>query len=153
MVTHKFLQVHILTTLKRDCVEIQMEQRQAVEQPPLWQKQILPHLSLFCLKASHRYDFLPSVRELKMRISKLGVRESCRSLTLDSHLLSSWTCECWSWSIWRGRASSLFSHLLSTFFLCFYLSTISSLCNGFFFFFSIYSVPLFLFIFLPQLAV
>lgn len=111
-----------------------MEQRQVAEQPPLWQKQILPHLSLFCLKASHRYDFLPSVRELKMRISKLGVWESCRSLTLDSHFISIWTCECWSWSIWHGLASPLFSHLLSAVVLYFYLSTISSLCNRFFYF-------------------
>lgn len=63
------------------------------ERLSLWQKQILPHLSPFCLKASHRYDFLPSVWEPKMRISKLEVRESCRSLTLDSHLLCSRTCE------------------------------------------------------------
>ncbi|KAI4818373.1 hypothetical protein KUCAC02_011716, partial [Chaenocephalus aceratus] len=48
--------------------------------------------------ASHRYDFLPTVQELKMKISKLGVRESCRSMTLNSHLLSSWTCEYWKWS-------------------------------------------------------
>lgn len=64
-----------------------------VEQPPVRQKQILPHLLLFCLKASHKYDLSLSVWKLKMRISKLEVRESCRSLTLDSHL--NWTCEYW----------------------------------------------------------
>lgn len=36
-----------------------------------------------------------SCPELKIRISKLEVRESCRSLTLDSHLRCSRTCEFW----------------------------------------------------------
>lgn len=99
--------------------------KQVVEQPPLRQKQILPHLSLFCLKASHRYDFLPSVGKLKMRISKLGVRESCRSLTLDSHL--SWTCERRIWSRWLGHASPLS-------FCTFLLLFVSSQIHVFFFF-------------------
>lgn len=59
--------------------------------PPERQKQILPHLVLFCLKASHKYDLSLSAWKPKMRISKLEVRESCRGLTLDSHL--HWTCE------------------------------------------------------------
>lgn len=120
-----------------------MEQGQVMSSlPPVCQKQILPHLSLFWLKASHRYDFLPSVRELKMRISKLGVRESCRSLTLDSHLLSSRTCEYWSWSTAQLRFSIILSSLL---FLHLYLSTIFSHCNGFFFsslFFSLFFASL-----------
>lgn len=121
-------QVYIVTILSCDCVDIQMEQRTSSWAACLWQKQILPHLSLFCLKASHRYDFLPSVQELKMRISKLGVRESCQSLTLDSHLLSSWTCEYWIWFIWPCYTSTLFCHLYYLFIL---LSTIFSLSNIF----------------------
>lgn len=93
-----------LETFNCSCVETQMKKKEVDEQPPLWQKQILPHLSLFCLKAPHKYDLLLSVWKLKMRISKLEVRESCRSLTLDSHL--SWTCERWSWSIWLDHASA-----------------------------------------------
>lgn len=79
--------------------------KEVVEQPSLWQKQILPHLSLFCPKASHRYDLLLSVWKLKMRISKLEVRELCQSLTLYSHL--NWTCENWIWSIWVAHATPL----------------------------------------------
>lgn len=97
------------TVLQR-CVHTEgTKTRLVVEPSPLWalsDTQILPHLSRFCLKASHRYDFLPPVRELKMRISKLGIRESCRSLTLDSHLPSSWTPERCSWSMAPPRTSN-----------------------------------------------
>lgn len=108
-----------------------MEQGQIAEQLPFWQKQILPHLFLFCLKASHRYDFLHLVQKLKMRITKLGVRESCRSLTLGSHLLSSWTCECWELICGCGYAFPLFSHVLHLFLFLYLFYSIPSLCNGF----------------------
>ena len=119
---------------------------------PLWQKQILPHLPLFCLKASHRYDFLPTVRELKMKISKLGVRESCRSMTLNSHLLSSWTCEYWKWSIWFAQAPPLISHLLSAIFLYSYFLQCHLNVMGFSFFPS-FILFLFFSVFLYQFCV
>lgn len=58
-----------------------------------------------------------SCPELKMRISKLEARESCRSLTSDFHLLSSRTCEYWIWSTWWLCYASalLFQLLFSTF--------------------------------------
>ncbi|CAB1437588.1 unnamed protein product [Pleuronectes platessa] len=43
------------TALGCESVDVEMRHRQVAEQPPRSQKQILPHLSLFCLRASHRH--------------------------------------------------------------------------------------------------
>lgn len=68
-----------------------------------------------------------SCLELKIRIFKLEVRESCQSLTLDSHLPSSRTCEYWIWSTERffQAFALLFEHLLNIFF---YLYVILKKC-------------------------
>ena len=71
--------------------------------------QILPHLAAFCLKASHRYDFLPSPnREPKMRNLQIRVTEWRRSLTPTSHLPFSWARKRSISSPWQaGRSMAL----------------------------------------------
>lgn len=100
-----------------------MEQRRVAELLHLYRKR---SFNTSLCSAWRLLTGMISCSELKIRISKLEVRESCRSLTFDSHLRCSRTCEFWILSMmWLCHAFTLLSeHLLMiSLYMCICLQT------------------------------
>lgn len=95
---------HMLETFCCTCLEIEMEKQTGCASFSVTETDSSTPLSVLP-EGFSQVRFISLSLETENETPQIKVRDSCWSLTLDSHLY--WTCEYWIWSIWFSCASPL----------------------------------------------